>query len=299
MKKERILYFDIIKLLALICVLVCHYMRTLDFYQISYNFKLLPDNIFSIYTGTVGCVLFFIVSGASLEYVYHEQLKLKTYFIKRFKGIYPMFWISFVIFFCIYFYIDGGYNKNIPRWKIILSMTGFDGIVNSFSSTFWTVGEWFLGVLIILYILFPILKKLVDEFPYPSLAVSTLVGVIFDYTYSNSHVDISVLFIVWIPAFVLGMVFVKRIKRVSNCLLIVSMIVLTIFTIFDLNFVYKMTSIYFVGASLFFILVYLFQDRVEKCGGGGIYVKLLCREILLSDFFSSSSHDAYSYEKIQ
>lgn len=108
MKKERLLYFDAIKFLAVIFVFVCHYARTLEYYQISYNFKILPDNIFSVYTGTVGCVLFFIVSGAALMYVYQEKVNLQNYFLKRFKGIYPMFWSAFIVFFEVQFYNTGG-----------------------------------------------------------------------------------------------------------------------------------------------------------------------------------------------
>ncbi len=262
MKKERILYFDVIKFIAIICVFVCHFARTLEYYQISYSFKILPDNIFSIYTGTIGCVLFFIVSGAALTYVYNEQISLKGYFLKRIKGIYPMFWTTFIIFFSLQFYIDGGYNKNIPINRLLYTIIGFDGLIANFCDTFYTIGEWFLGVLIILYFLFPFLNKLIDSFPYATLTVSMLLGVIIDYTYKASKVDI--LFIEWIPVFVCGMVFTKCIKKVNKFLLVASVVVLVSFTVFDLNFVYKMTSIYFVGIALFFILAYLLRDA----GGG-------------------------------
>lgn len=293
MKKERVLYFDVIKFVAIICVFVCHFARTLDYYQITYYFKILPDNIFSVYTGTVGCVLFFIVSSASLEYVYCDQINLKVYFQKRIKSIYPMFWIAFIIFFSVQFYIDQGYNKNIPMKRILYTITGFDGLMANFIDTFYTIGEWFLGVLIILYLLFPLLKKLTDEFPYATLIVCTLLGVIIDYTYIGSNINI--LFVEWIPVFVSGMVFIKCIKKVNKFLLVASVVILMLFTVFDLNFVNVMTRIYFVGISLFFILVYLFQNA-----GGGVFKrnKFICWEILLSHIFSSSSYYVDFYEKI-
>lgn len=111
MEKKRILYFDAIKFVAIIFVFVCHFARTLERYHISYGFKILPDALFSIYTGTAGSVLFFIVSGAALMHVYQDQINLKSYFMKRVKGIYLMFWISFIIFFCIQFYTGGGMTK--------------------------------------------------------------------------------------------------------------------------------------------------------------------------------------------
>lgn len=282
MKKERLLYFDAIKFLAVIFVFVCHYARTLEHYQISYNFKILPNNIFSVYTGTVGTVLFFIVSGATLMYVYQNKMNLKDYFFKRIKGIYPMFWIAFIVYFCICFYIDGGYNKNIPIWKLFYTIIGFDGLMLSFSTTFYTVGEWFLGVLITLYIVFPLLRKLVNEFPYAVLTVSILVGIITDYTFDNSNIPKALLFWVWIPVFVFGMVFVNNIKNVKNFILIMAMVTLSVFTIFDLKFCHEMTRVYFVGISLFLILVYLFdkfRGRVFRVVSG--FVSKYCYPIFL------------------
>ena len=144
MKKERILYFDVIKFIAIICVFVCHFARTLEYYQISYSFKILPDNIFSIYTGTIGCVLFFIVSGAALTYVYNEQISLKGYFLKRIKGIYPMFWTTFIIFFSLQFYIDGGYNKNIPINRLLYTIIGTNAKICALKHKYLVVAIWLL-----------------------------------------------------------------------------------------------------------------------------------------------------------
>ncbi|MDE6601702.1 MAG: acyltransferase [Lachnospiraceae bacterium] len=256
MNPKRILYFDAIKLIAVIFVFVCHFARTLEYYQISYSLKLLPDNIFSVYTGSVGCALFFIVSGASLFYVYQDNLDLKTYFIKRIKGIYPMFWISFVIFFCIQFYIDGGYNSNIPISRSLLTLIGFDGTMAYFYSTFYTVGEWFLGILIIMYLIFPILKKWVDEFPYATFLVCYMGGIILDYLCDDQRT----LFFEWIPFFVFGMVFYKCIRKVNGYILFGAMVILAIFTVFDLKSINNMIRAYFVCTAFFLILVYLFEN---------------------------------------
>lgn len=260
MKKERILYFDAIKFFAVICVFVCHFARTLEYYQISYNFKILPNNIFSVYTGTIGCVLFFIVSGAALMYVYQEKIYLKMYFRKRFLAIYPMLWVAFVIFFVLQFYINKEYDKSIPVWRLLFTITGFDGLLGFFCSTFYIVGEWFLGILIIMYILFPILRKLVNEFPYATLTVSILIGLIVDYSYNNPYISVTLVPLAWIPAIVFGMVFVKCIKIVSIRVTVLSMFILALFTLFDLSFFREMTRIYIVGISLFIVLVFLFEN---------------------------------------
>lgn len=266
MKKERILYFDIIKVIAVILVFVCCFERTLEYYNISYSLKLLPDNIFSVDTGTVGCILYFIISGASLSYVYQRKIEKKQYYIKRFERIYPMFWIAFIFFFSLAFRIDGSYKQNIPLTRVIYTVLGIDAIAECVYPTFYTVGEWFLGVIIFLYIIFPILKKCVEEFPWASFMVPTLIGIIVDYTYSNTQIHISLLFVVWIPLFVFGMIFVNKVKRVSRKAMLFALLVITLYTVFDFTFINFMTESYIMGISLFIVLVYLLYDYDGQFG---------------------------------
>ena len=152
----------------------------------------------------------------------------------------------------------------------------------NFCTTFYTVGEWFLGVLVILYILFPLLRKLVNEFPFAVLAVSIMIGIITDYTFDNANVPNGVLFWVWIPVFVFGMVFVKCMKKVKGSFLVISMVTLAVFTIFDLNICHKITRFYFVGISLFLILVYLFDNfRGRLFRGVSGFISKYCYPIFL------------------
>lgn len=174
MKRERLLYLDMIKFFAVICVFVCHFTRTLEYYGISFSFKILPDELFSLYTGYVGVTLFFIASGAALMYVYDKECILKTYYKKRFMGIYPMLWITFIFAFCIQFFQYKGYDYTIPKYNIIYSVLGFDALVfaANITKTFYVVGEWFLGVIIILYIIFPLLRKCVLKYPWVFLMLA-------------------------------------------------------------------------------------------------------------------------------
>lgn len=160
--------------------------------------------------------------------------------------------------------MGGRNNQGVPLRRSIYTLLGMDGLIENFCATFYTVGEWFLGIIIIMYILFPILKKYVDEFPYATLTVSILVGMIIDYTYNVEQIDVTKIFVVWIPVFVFGMVFFKYIRNVNVCVLLVSMVLLAVFTVFEFNSVNTMTRIYVVGIALFFILAYLFSSFDNK-----------------------------------
>ena len=50
-----------------------------------------------------------------------------------------------------------GNNADIPRWRVIFSLLGLDGYLTPVTVTFYKIGEWFLGVILILYLVFPLL----------------------------------------------------------------------------------------------------------------------------------------------
>ena len=136
-QRERILYFDLIKLIAMLCVFVCHFTRSLEAAGVGFDFKILPDTVFSVYLGSFGVTLFFIVSGAALMYVYEEKIDIKTYIIKRLKGIYPLFWLTYLFAFFITFYENAGMNQGIPKARIIYSILGCDGNMLWFGPNFY------------------------------------------------------------------------------------------------------------------------------------------------------------------
>lgn len=85
MKKERLLYLDLIKLVAVIMVFTIHFTRTLEYAQINFTTHVLPDTLFGMYLGSYGVTLFFIVSGAVLMYIYGDkEIDLASYYKKDF-----------------------------------------------------------------------------------------------------------------------------------------------------------------------------------------------------------------------
>ena len=138
--------------------------------------KVLPDHIFDLYIGSFGVTLFFISSGASLMYVYGDELNWKKYLKKRFTGIYPMFWIAFLSATFISFILDGGVREGVPGWKIVYSVFGIDGNTLWWGMNFYRVGEWFLSVIIILYLIFPLLRISVQKTPKLTMTVALMIA---------------------------------------------------------------------------------------------------------------------------
>lgn len=264
MKKERILYFDVIKFLAVIFVFTCHFTRSLEYWGINFDFKVLPDNLFGLYLGSYGVTLFFIISGASLMYVYDEKCDWKTYFKKRFLGIYPLFWFLFIVSFFVNFYVNLGYNHDVPKWSILYSIIGIDGTMSWIQPTFYQVGEWFLGVIIALYALFPLLRICVRKFPILSFIVSLATALAIGYLYHGTF-PVECIVLTRIPEFMFGMLFIKYIRQPGAIPVAISVIILAVLQFAEQTAGWNLlVRTYLIGISTFLILACIFSHVKGK-----------------------------------
>ena len=162
-KKERLFYLDFIRVVAMMLVVIYHFFKHFD---ISFNisaFNPLKLEFIHLNLGFLGVTLFFIISGASLMYNYSEKIDYKRYFKRRFKSIYPMFWIAYTVAFLYNFIANGNIDDTIPRSRLILSFLGIDGYFQYLAPNFYILGEWFLGAIIFIYIIFPLYRKLLKK----------------------------------------------------------------------------------------------------------------------------------------
>lgn len=262
MKKERNFDFDFVRAIATILIVIIHFNAV---------YLYLPDprpenaifgiNIFNIYIGSVGVSLFLILSGAVLMLVYHSSINLKEYTKKRFLSIYPMYWIAFIVAFCYLFFVNKGFNEGMPISRALLTLIGFDGYFAAILPTFYILGEWFLGIIILLYIIFPILRKAINSKP---LLLGILVSAIyllgmFTYNYNSNQFLFpknQILFI-RLPEFVFGMYFVKYREKIfnkKNIYFIISITILFMNRLLKPNIDVNLQATY-IGISLFFVLI--------------------------------------------
>lgn len=229
-KKPRLFYLDWIRAIAAILIVVTHfnnpYLEPTRFFV---------NRPFGIYIGGLGVSLFLIISGAALMYNYgdRESLDLRTFYTKRAKTLYPMFWVAFVVANILLFIRNNGYIF-VPRHKItaIFSLFGMDGYASAFGvGTFYTLGEWFLGFIILFYIVFPLLRVGVNKMPIATVCiVLTLYAatVAFFTFYQIPRVPSDILLTTRLPELVFGMIFVKFIKKVPHWLAAISFVILAL-----------------------------------------------------------------------
>ena len=220
MKKQRLFYLDLIRAVALVCILVIHFNAAVT------GYFTLPSKLFgsvlpfNIYLGDFGSSLFFMVSGAALQYTSpgqgREPLNLARFYQKRAEAVYPMFWLAWCIFFPIRFVTKPGYYAAAKTPSILLTLLGLDNFAQAagwVTMDFACVGEWFLGSILFLYLLFPLLQRALRRNIWLTWGVTLAVCIPIHLLGWDAR-----LVAVHIPEFLFGMTFLIMPKRAQYIL---------------------------------------------------------------------------------
>lgn len=158
----RIYYLDVIRATAIIIIIVYHFNCAIIDKNITAFHSIFYENA-NISWGVVGVKLFLMVSGAVLMYQYQKHLELKTFYWKRIKSIFPLFYIAYIIAFISRYFLLHTEIPTIPLYRFGFTIAGLDGYLSQFLPMFNLVGDWFIGVILIFYVLFPLFKKAVEK----------------------------------------------------------------------------------------------------------------------------------------
>lgn len=255
-KKTRIFYLDFVRAIATVAIILTHF-NALYVYNVvtpAPEKAVITLNVANIYIGAFGVSLFFIISGAALMYVYDNKIEIGKFYRKRLMGIYPMFWIAFVVAAIYKYHIAGTLGSGAPLRNLIYTVLGIDMYVANFGIvTFAQVGEWFIAVILMMYLLFPIFRWSVKKKPIVSFAVALVLAII-----STCLWDKSIEVFARVPEFMFGMIFVKYIKKVNWKMLVPAIAVVVANTIIRPSW-YNNFQTFYVGVSSFIILVFIGQ----------------------------------------
>ena len=211
MKKPRLFYLDLIRVVALGCILVIHFNATVTGY-FTLPHKLFTSTLpFGIYLGDFGSSLFFIVSGASLCYTARDDFSARVFYKKRALAVYPMFWLAWAICFSLRFVLRPGYYAGAWTETLLLTVLGLDNFALAagwVGQDFACVGEWFLGSILFLYLLFPLLLALCRRAPYLGMGLAAVIGVAVHMVGWDAR-----LIAIHLPEFYFGMLFVTLARR--------------------------------------------------------------------------------------
>lgn len=156
---QRLFYLDVIRAISAILIVVYHFSGSIYLPGRWSGVDVLHSTINGSW-GMTPVYCFFMVSGAALMHRHPAEERLDTwkFYQKRFMSIYPLFWIAYGLGFVSVFW-RLGHLYDLPSWCLIWSLFGMDGWVVNWVPTFYMVGEWFLGSIILLYLFFPLAHR--------------------------------------------------------------------------------------------------------------------------------------------
>lgn len=219
--KERLYGVDFIRVICALGIICFHYSS----HNIS-QFKVFYLQPYGGW-GDIFVAVFFAISGGMLYYNYEKIDSLKQFYFKRWKSIFPAFYIAFFFVWLDKVYQTGNLFYGGDIRKILLSILGLDGYFAYRGANYYLIGEWFLGAIIILYLIYPLLLFIIKRFEFPFLI---LLSVLLVWETNSSLFIISPWcnMISCIFSFYVGMVCFKHLGLMKNKWVILTSIVLTV-----------------------------------------------------------------------
>ena len=177
MKKERIASFDFIRGLCALLIVLYHTVGVFQLNPVWDNFPIKAENPAGNWSISIVAV-FFMISGASLYYNYPkiERAGLIPFYFKRWKSLFPAFFLVWFINYIGGVVSHHNFFFNADPKYMILSFFGLDGYFYYLHPNYYSVGEWFLGAIVLLYALYPLLLFLFNRIKW---IITAILGVIF------------------------------------------------------------------------------------------------------------------------
>ena len=264
--KQRDLSIDFIRSLCAIGIIIFHFYCHTD--------DSLTKMFYEFANGSFGNTIvniFFIISGAMLYYNNPKIDCLKNFYYKRFKSIFPMFYLTFIIFYLIFAIRSRDFLYGGNPVKLLLTLFGLDGYFFYLEPNYYQVGEWFLGAIVILYAIYPLLLRIFNK----SVILATIIAIVLYsvvFIPNLFKVNIACNLFSCLISFELGMILMKynQIWKKNVIIFIVSFILSIVIVFVKIDFIHQNIFNHLLALCLFFILSYL---------GDFIMQNKICRKV--------------------
>lgn len=209
-ESQRVFYLDFIRAISICSIIIFHFNCHAMEFQIIDNAILGKQWGYELFSG-LGVSLFIVLSGSSLMLSSRANFEIKTYLRKRVFSIYPLFWTTYITIFLTLLLIQRKLPVKAPPLTFLLTIIGFDGFFLYKADNFYIIGEWFLGFIIIMYFVFPLLRYLFLRYNLFTLLLCILVTLLSVSLY-NFKMEISRFPLSRLAEFIFGMSFIFLFK---------------------------------------------------------------------------------------
>lgn len=165
---------------------IVHPMHNLKFVE---TLMIRPNMNFAM----VACGLFILISGATIS-INKRNEGIIEFYKKRLLRVLIPFYIAYIIYFIIKvftnhtIFIFGG----VPKWRFIFTIFGMDEYLsaNGIRTFSLGVGEWFLGCIILCYLVYPLLYKVHKKNRLVTFILMTIYYVLINLNYDKFNFKI-------------------------------------------------------------------------------------------------------------
>lgn len=255
---KREIHLDVIRIVACLAVILFHF----NVYLLYANSETQRIGEISYLNQTVGDIaisLFIILSGFSLTVSQgHDKTNLKyiDFYKRRFLGIFPSFWIAYVVV-AITFLLVGQPFGDGQWWKFLLTIIGLDGFFLYRMQSYYLVGEWYTGYMLITYLMYPFLKNFFDKKPLYCWIVILVVFVSLNDVYNEIFdVYINCNPIMRLPEILFGVTFATYINghRSKEIILATISLLIVLLSSYLHDFLPSQIYMFMIGVSIFSII---------------------------------------------
>lgn len=223
MERKKIESLDFVRALSVLFIIIFHYAAV-----ILYDKKMdvnISRYIFPFFGG-LGVSFFIIISGGGIYNSIKSNFNLSDFYKRRFLSIFPSYYIAYFITAVVLFVFSGRVIFQGDFLKIFWTLLGLDGFLSQRVQTFYLIGEWFVGFIILMYVIFPGIlalyrrSKAVTYIVAVGLAITSIHYNVFLY----EHIPFWNKRDIWnpiarLPEFILGMVLFEAIANKNHQLL--------------------------------------------------------------------------------
>ncbi|NLC92596.1 MAG: acyltransferase [Treponema sp.] len=263
--------YDVIRFIATFFIIAGHFV-------IYFKVNNLPINDFSyslvLRFGIAALDLFFMISGATIH-INNQKTPILKFYKKRWMNLFPIFYFCYIPLAIMRCISAKSFTLGLNPAKYLLSLIGFDGYLAIITPTYVIIGEWFLGMIIMVYLAYPLLRYFIkkDSVATWLVLLSGFMAVLL--TDIGPYIDnqniISCLFI-----FYCGMMFESYKQYITTPVKIVSAIIavaLFFFPVFGSNIGFLVIHCFFILVTLYF--AFDFVDTRKKEVKNNIFVKII------------------------
>lgn len=267
---KRVKYYDLLRVVCFCFIILYHMLIQLYLSGICTNEQVsVYFSNSNMHIATLAVAVFFMLSGAGLACSTKKEINIKQFYKKRFlRLLIPFYIVSVLYFICRVIKAKsllGAIPVGVPKWRIIFTFLGMDEWINMHGIPTFTqgIGEWFLGALVVLYLLFPLFRYLMLKHKKLFLTAATCIYIVVIYNYSSA-VPMHMSIILKGYEFIIGMYFGMYMTRPKTKWMVLTVPVVAFFFTCPKALGFNTALMITVLAVAFFVSFSYFEPILDK-----------------------------------